>query len=87
MLDFATPHSAYEPVGENRGRFVVEPLARGFGYTFGAALGPYVTGYLFDVTQSYNLALIICAGTSVISLIIAFFVRPVKSAIYSSSRV
>jgi DNA-directed RNA polymerase subunit alpha len=38
LLDFATPHSAYEPVGENRGRFVVEPLARGFGYTFGNSL-------------------------------------------------
>ena len=38
MLDFATPHSKYEPVGENRGRFIVEPLARGFGYTFGNAL-------------------------------------------------
>jgi DNA-directed RNA polymerase subunit alpha len=38
LLDFATPHSAYEPVGENRGRFIVEPLARGFGYTFGNAL-------------------------------------------------
>ncbi len=38
MLDFATPHSVYEPAGENRGRFVVEPLARGFGYTFGNSL-------------------------------------------------
>ena len=38
MLDFATPHSTYEPVGENRGRFIVEPLARGFGYTFGNSL-------------------------------------------------
>lgn len=38
MLDFAIPHSAYEPVAENQGRFVVEPLARGFGYTFGNAL-------------------------------------------------
>ena len=38
MLDFATPHSVYEPVDENRGRFVVEPLARGFGYTFGNSL-------------------------------------------------
>jgi DNA-directed RNA polymerase subunit alpha len=38
LLDFATPHSAYEQVGENRGRFVVEPLARGFGYTFGNSL-------------------------------------------------
>jgi DNA-directed RNA polymerase subunit alpha len=38
LLDFATPHSVYELVGENRGRFVVEPLARGFGYTFGNSL-------------------------------------------------
>ena len=38
MLDFATPHSVYEPAGDNRGRFVVEPLARGFGYTFGNSL-------------------------------------------------
>jgi DNA-directed RNA polymerase subunit alpha len=38
LLDFATPHSVYEPAGENRGRFTVEPLARGFGYTFGNSL-------------------------------------------------
>jgi len=38
LLDFATPHSVYEPVNECRGRFVVEPLARGFGYTFGNSL-------------------------------------------------
>jgi DNA-directed RNA polymerase subunit alpha len=38
LLDFATPHSAYELVDENQGRFVVEPLARGFGYTFGNSL-------------------------------------------------
>ena len=38
MLDLATPHTNYEVVGENRGRFMVEPLARGFGYTFGNSL-------------------------------------------------
>ena len=38
MLDFATPHSVYDQVEENRGRFTVEPLARGFGYTFGNSL-------------------------------------------------
>ncbi len=38
MLDFATPHSVYEQAGDNRGRFVVEPLARGFGYTLGNSL-------------------------------------------------
>jgi DNA-directed RNA polymerase subunit alpha len=38
LLDFVNPHSTYESVGENRGRFMVEPLARGFGYTFGNSL-------------------------------------------------
>jgi len=38
LLDFATPHNTFEPAGENRGRFIVEPLARGFGYTFGNSL-------------------------------------------------
>lgn len=38
MLDFATPKITYEAVKENHGRFVVEPLARGFGYTFGNSL-------------------------------------------------
>jgi DNA-directed RNA polymerase subunit alpha len=38
LLDFATPHSVYEPAGDDRGRFTVEPLPRGFGYTFGNSL-------------------------------------------------
>jgi DNA-directed RNA polymerase subunit alpha len=38
LLDFASPKITYEPAGENRGRFIVEPLARGFGYTFGNSL-------------------------------------------------
>jgi OFA family oxalate/formate antiporter-like MFS transporter len=58
----------------------------GFGYTIGAAIGPYFTGYLFDITNSYHLALIICAGTSVVSLVIAFLLRPVKNALFTSNR-
>jgi DNA-directed RNA polymerase subunit alpha len=38
LLDFATPHTVYEPTGANMGRFTVEPLSRGFGYTFGNSL-------------------------------------------------
>ena len=38
MLDFANPKITFEAVNENHGRFVVEPLARGFGYTFGNSL-------------------------------------------------
>ena len=35
MLDFQIPRITAESVEENRGSFTVEPLDRGFGYTFG----------------------------------------------------
>ncbi len=58
----------------------------GFGYTLGAAAGPFLTGYLFDITQSYHLAFIICAGTSFMALIFTFFLRPVKNKLFTSNR-
>jgi DNA-directed RNA polymerase subunit alpha len=38
MLDFQIPRITSESVEENRGTFTVEPLDRGFGYTFGNSL-------------------------------------------------
>jgi DNA-directed RNA polymerase subunit alpha len=38
MLDFQTPQMSSEKVGDNRTRATVEPLDRGFGYTFGNSL-------------------------------------------------
>jgi DNA-directed RNA polymerase subunit alpha len=38
MLDFQLPQITAEDVDEDRGVFVVEPLDRGFGYTFGNSL-------------------------------------------------
>src|SRR5438045_7696445 len=38
MLDFQIPRITSESVEENRGQFVVEPLDRGVGYTFGNSL-------------------------------------------------
>jgi DNA-directed RNA polymerase subunit alpha len=38
MLDFQDPRNTSEPVEENRGYFTIEPLDRGFGYTFGNSL-------------------------------------------------
>ena len=38
MLEFQTPQITAEDVRENRGTFSIEPLDRGFGYTFGASL-------------------------------------------------
>jgi DNA-directed RNA polymerase subunit alpha len=36
--DFQVPKITHEEVNENRGVFVIEPLDRGFGYTFGNSL-------------------------------------------------
>jgi DNA-directed RNA polymerase subunit alpha len=38
MLDFQIPRITGESVEENRGSFTIEPLDRGFGYTFGNSL-------------------------------------------------
>jgi DNA-directed RNA polymerase subunit alpha len=38
MLDFQIPRITSENVEENRGSFTIEPLDRGFGYTFGNSL-------------------------------------------------
>src|SRR4028119_1030393 len=38
MLDFQIPRITTETVEENRGSFTIEPLDRGFGYTFGNSL-------------------------------------------------
>jgi MFS family permease len=48
------------------------------GFTLGAAAGPYLMGYIFDVTGSYQLAFITCAVLSVIGLILAIVLRPTK---------
>ncbi len=42
----------------------------------GGALGPLVTGRIFDVTDSYYLAFSICAGLMVIGLILVSLLKP-----------
>jgi DNA-directed RNA polymerase subunit alpha len=38
LMDFQVPRITHEEVTEERGLFVIEPLDRGFGYTFGNSL-------------------------------------------------
>ena len=38
MLDFQVPRITNESIDDNRGSFTIEPLDRGFGYTFGNSL-------------------------------------------------
>jgi MFS family permease len=52
----------------------------GIGSTFGAAVGPLITGYMFDLTGSYSSALLMCAAASLISLVLAFFIRTGETA-------
>lgn len=50
----------------------------GLGFTAGAAIGPLVTGYIFDLTASYQVAFQICAAFGVFGIIIASVLRPTK---------
>src|SRR5437762_13313985 len=38
LMAFQIPRIVHEEVDEQRGRFTIEPLDRGFGYTFGNSL-------------------------------------------------
>ncbi len=46
-----------------------------FIYTTGGAAGPYVTGYLFDVTNTYNLAYLFTAALSLVGCGFASLLR------------
>jgi MFS family permease len=51
----------------------------GFGFTLGVALGPYISGHIFDVTGNYSLAFIISAIITIAGLILTFLLRPLKN--------
>lgn len=50
----------------------------GLGFTCGAAAGPYITGYIFDLTGSYQVAFFICAAAAVIGIILGIILRPTR---------
>ena len=49
-----------------------------FGFTIGAAISPLLTGYIFDVTGSYQRAFLVCATLGVVGLILASTLTPIK---------
>ena len=50
-----------------------------FSDTVGGATGPFLAGYIFDVTRSYHLAFFLCAILSVANLIAILLIKPLKS--------
>ena len=52
----------------------------GLSYTSGAALGPFLSGYIFDITGSYQLAFLVCGAIAVVGLILAALLTPTKKS-------
>lgn len=48
------------------------------GFTVGAAAGPFLTGYLYDLTGSYQEAFLVCAALGVIGLVFTVLLRPTR---------
>jgi len=48
------------------------------GFTLGAAVGPLIAGYIFDMTSSYQLAFIVTAATGVVGLILTVLLKPIE---------
>lgn len=51
----------------------------GTGYTAGAALGPLMTGFIFDITGEYQLAFIICGLFGTTSIVLLLILRTFRS--------
>jgi MFS family permease len=50
----------------------------GISVSWGGAVGPFLTGYLFDVTKSYQTAFLLCAAISLTGILFGAFLRTEK---------
>ena len=50
-----------------------------FGFSIGAAVGPLIAGYIFDISGSYQVAFWASAATGVIGLILIILITPGKT--------
>ncbi len=48
-----------------------------FVYAVGAAIGPFLLGYAFDMTGNYLISFFICITVSIIGLILAITIKPI----------
>jgi len=49
-------------------------------FNMGAAAGPFLAGYVFDVTGSYQVAFLICAAIGVVGLVSTALLTPTKKS-------
>jgi cyanate permease len=45
----------------------------------GGALGPLLTGYIFDMTNSYQMAFLLCAAVSMAGILLSVLLKAKKS--------
>lgn len=48
------------------------------GFSIGAAIGPFLTGYIYDVTISYQMAFLVCGFVGIIGIILSALLSPPK---------
>jgi MFS family permease len=48
------------------------------GFTIGAAVGPFITGYIFDMTKSYYIAFLVGAAVGILGILFSILLRPRK---------
>ena len=51
----------------------------GLGFTLGAAIGPFLAGHFFDITDSYQVAFLVCAAMSIVGLILTALLKPMRT--------
>jgi len=48
------------------------------GFTIGGALGPYIAGYIYDVTDSYHYAFLVCIALTGIGFVLTVILKPTE---------
>lgn len=52
-----------------------------FSFTIGSAIGPLITGYVFDMDGNYQTAFLICTALSIAGLILTAIINPIRRSV------